>query len=50
MFVFLYWARNAEGAEIHFMGDIFHDVGSTIEYNGEQVTIYDYAAEFVPED
>ena len=41
--VFAYWAHNKEGKKINFMSTDFADIGSTMIFRGEKVTIDDWS-------
>jgi hypothetical protein len=42
---FMYWAHTNGGEEKRFMSDEFCDIGGTMFYDGDFVTIDDYAVE-----
>ena len=42
---FLYWAHNSRNEARRFMLEDYFDIGSTIKYKGEWVTIDDMAEE-----
>lgn len=42
---FIYWAHTNGGEEKRFMSDEFCDIGGTMYYDGDFVTIDDYAVE-----
>lgn len=44
--IFTYWCETKEGAELNFVSEEYHEIGTTIVRDGIEYTIMDIAEDF----